>query len=380
MSQYIWQLANWPEFTWSAQQLEVPLGRARFLQGRLLGKIHALGFGATDEVRQRFLVTEAVQTSAIEGVQVDPAAVRSSVARRLGLPTAGLPSPTPQTESLIDLLLDATVGYDQPITPERLKSWQAALFPTGYSGLGKIVVGDWRKRELQVVSGPIGKEKVYFQAPPPEILEEEMNHFCSWFGESLSNVDGLLWAGLAHLYFVTIHPFEDGNGRIARAITDMALAQDEKLANRFYSLSGQIMNERDEYYAILERTQKGNGEITEWLGWFLNCFQRTLERSENLLENVATKAQFWQRVGNIQLSEHQRKVINRLLDAGPGGFEGGLTTRKFAGIAHVSRATAYREIADLVAKGILRQNPGGGRSTSYDLNWEELDFSVDSSR
>lgn len=374
MSHYIWQLANWPEFTWYAQQLEVPLGKARFLQGRLLGKIHALGFGPTDEVRQKFLVTEAVQTSAIEGVQVEPAAVRSSVARRLGLPTAGLPPPTPQTESLIDLLLDATVGYDQPLTPERLKSWQAALFPTGYSGLGKIVVGDWRNSELQVVSGPIGREKVYFQAPPPEILEKEMNHFCSWFVASLSDIDGLLRAGLAQLYFVTIHPFEDGNGRIARAITDMALAQDEKLANRFYSLSGQIMNERDEYYAILEKTQKGNGEVTDWLCWFLDCFQRTLERSENLMENVAIKARFWQRAGNIQLSEHQRKVINRLLDSGPGGFEGGLTTRKFAGIAHVSRATAYREIADLLTKGILRQNPGGGRSTSYDLNctlWKE---------
>jgi Fic family protein len=197
-----------------------------------------------------------------------------------------------------------------------------------------------------------------------------MDRFFTWFGGSSRKVDGLLRAGLAHLYFVTIHPFEDGNGRVARAITDMALAQDEKLANRFYSLSGQIINERDEYYAILEKTQKGNGDVTEWLSWFLSCFQRALERSENLLENVAMKARFWQGIGNVPLSEHQRKVVNTLLDAGPAGFKGGLTTRKFAGIAHVSRATAYREISDLLSKKILRQNPGRGRNANYDLNLE----------
>ena len=370
MSHYIWQLASWPVFTWAAREIEVPLGRARFLQGRLLGQVHALGFAATDEVRQRFLVTEALQTSAIEGVQLDQDAVRSSVARRLGLPTAGLPPATPQTEGLVDLLFDATNRYDEPLSPDRLKRWQAALFPTGYAGLKKILVGDWRKNPLHVVSGPIGKEKEHFAAPPPERLAAEMDRFISWFGSSAREIDGLLRAGLAHLYFVTIHPFEDGNGRIARAITDMALAQDEKLADRFYSLSGQIMQERDEYYAILEKTQKGDGEVTEWLNWYLGCFQRALERSGILLENVAIKSRFWQRVGNIPLSEHQRKVVNRLLEAGPGGFAGGLTTRKFAGLAHVSRATAYREIADLLAKEILRQNPGGGRSASYDLVWE----------
>ena len=370
MSHYIWQLEIWPELIWSARELETPLGKARFLQGKLLGQVHALGFAATDEVRQRFLVTEAVQTSAIEGVQLDPDAVRSSVARRLGLPTAGLPPATPQTESLIDLLFDATNRYDEPLTPDRLKRWQAALFPTGYSGLRKIIVGDWRKNELQVISGPIGKEREHFAAPPPERLEMEMDRFFTWFDESSRNIDGLLRAGLAHLYFVTIHPFEDGNGRIARAITDMALAQDEKLANRFYSLSGQIMNERDEYYTILEKIQKGNGDVTAWLSWFLSCFQRALERSENLLENVAMKARFWQRIGNIPLSEHQRKVVNRLLDAGPEGFKGGLTTRKFASITHVSRATAYREISDLLSKKILKQNPGQGRNVSYDLNME----------
>jgi Fic family protein len=215
----------------------------------------------------------------------------------------------------------------------------------------------------------MGKERAHFEAPPPERLKAEMARFFSWFSSSSGKVDGLLRAGLAHLYFVTIHPFEDGNGRVARAITDMALAQDEKLANRFYSLSGQISNEREEYYTILESTQKGNGDVTAWLCWFLSCLQRALERSESLLGNVATKARFWQEAGNIHLSEHQRKVINRLLDAGPEGFQGGLTTRKFAGIAHVSRATAYREIADLLAKGVLRQNPGRGRSASYGLNW-----------
>lgn len=346
------------------------MGKARFLQGRLLGQVHALGFAATDEVRQRFLVTEALQTSAIEGVQLDQDALRSSVARRLGLPTAGLAPATPQTEGLVDLLFDATNRYDDPLSSARLKRWQAALFPTGYSGLNKIQVGDWRKKPLHVVSGPMSKEKEHFAAPPPERLATEMDRFFSWFGTSSREIDGLLRAGLAHLYFVTIHPFEDGNGRIARAITDMALAQDEKLTKRFYSLSGQIMQERDNYYAMLEKTLKGSGDVTHWLSWYLGCFQRAVERSENLLATIALKSRFWQRVGNIPLSEHQRKVVNRLLDAGPGGFTGGLTTRKFAGLAHVSRATAYREIADLLTKGILRQNPGGGRSASYDLAWE----------
>jgi Fic family protein len=370
MSQYIWQLATWPDLTWSAQKLELALSKARFLQGRLLGEVHSLGFPATDAIRQKLLITEAVQTSAIEGVQLNQDAVRSSVARRLGLPTAGLPPPTPQTESLVDLLFDATTRYNEPLTPDRLKGWQAALYPAGYSGLRKIEVGDWRKSELQVVSGPIGREKEHFAAPPPDRLAQEMDRFCSWFADSLLEMDGLLRAGLAHLYFVTTHPFEDGNGRIARAITDMALAQDEKSGNRFYSLSGQIMNERDGYYAILEQTQKGDGDATDWLNSFLGCFQRAIEGSENLLENVSLKARFWQRVATVQLSEHQRKVVNRLLDSGPGGFAGGLTTRKFASLAHVSRATAYREISDLLAKGILRQNPGRGRSASYDLNWE----------
>jgi len=370
MSHYIWQLEIWPELFWSAQELEAPLGKARFLQGKLLGQVHSLGFAATDEVRQKFLVTEAVQTSAIEGVQLDPDAVRSSVARRLGLPTAGLPPATPQTESLVDLLIEATNKYDEPLTPDRLKRWQAALFPTGYSGLRKITVGDWRKTALQVISGHRGKEREHFEAPPPERLEMEMDRFFTWFGESSRKIDGVMRAGLAHLYFVTIHPFEDGNGRIARAITDMALAQDEKLTNRFYSLSGQIMNERDAYYTILENTQKGNGDVTAWFSWFLSCFQRALERSENLLENVAIKTRFWQRLGSIPLSEQQRKVVNRLLDAGPEGFTGSLTTRKFVDIAHVSRATAYREISDLLAKKILRQNPGRGRNASYNLNLE----------
>ena len=371
MSHYIWQLEAWPDFIWSAQELEATLGKARFLQGRLLGQVHALGFTATDEVRQRFLVTEAVQTSAIEGVQLDPDAVRSSVARRLGLPTAGLSPATPQTENLVDLLFDATNKYDRPLTADWIKCWQAALFPTGYSGLNKIIVGDWRKTAQQVISGPIGKEREHFEAPPPEWLAKEMDRFFTWFGESSTKIDGLLRAGLAHLYFVTIHPFEDGNGRIARAITDMALAQDEKLANRFYSLSGQIMSERNEYYAVLENTQKGNGDVTAWFSWFLSCFQRALERSENLLENVVLKGRFWQRIGNIPLSQNQHKVVNSLLDADPGGFKGGLTTRKFAGIAHVSRATAYREISDLISKGILKQNQGRGRNVSYDLNLDE---------
>jgi Fic family protein len=303
-------------------------------------------------------------------VQLNPDAVRSSVAKRLGLPAAGLQPSTPQTDGLVDLLLDATGMHDKPLTAERLKGWQTALFPDGYSGLVKIATGKWRHTPLEVVSGPIGKEKAHFTAPPPERLAAEMDRFVHWFNKESTTLDGLLRAAVAHLYFVTIHPFDDGNGRIARAITDMALAQDEKLRERPYSLSSRIMAERDGYYAELERTQKGNGDITGWLLWFLGCFQRALASSETVMENVARKARFWQRTGNLQLSSHQRKVINRLLDAGE-EFHGGLTTRKFAGIAHVSRATAFREIADLLDKGVLKQNPGRGRSTSYSLDHEK---------
>ena len=365
---YVWQNTNWTEFRWKSDALVQPLGRARLCQGRLLSRVDALGLKFSKEARAEILIEEAVKTAAIEGQDLHRDSVRSSVARRLGLPTAGLPTTERAIDGLVDVMLDATANYNEPLTPERLMGWQAALFPTAYSGLRKIRAGQWRGPELmQVVSGPIGKEKVHFEALPADRVDREIRDFIQWWEKESKNTEGLLRAAIAHFWFVTIHPFEDGNGRIARAITDMALAQDEKLSSRFYSLSTRIMAERDEYYRVLERCQKGDGNITDWLLWFLECFERALEHSERLIAKVLAKARFWQQHGQTTLNKRQLKVINRLLDAGPGGFEGGLTTRKYVAMAKVSRATAFREISDLVAKQILKQNPGGGRSVSYDL-------------
>jgi len=367
---YVWQNTNWTEFRWKSDALVQPLGRARLCQGRLLSRVDALGLKFSKEARAEILIEEVVKTAAIEGQDLHRDSVRSSVARRLGLPTAGLPTTERAIDGLVDVMLDATANYNEPLTPERLMGWQAALFPTGYSGLRKIRAGQWRGPELmQVVSGPIGKEKVHFEALPADRIDREIRDFIQWWEKESKNTEGLLRAAIAHFWFVTIHPFEDGNGRIARAITDMALAQDEKLSSRFYSLSIRIMAERDEYYRVLERCQKGDGNITDWLLWFLECFERALEHSERLIAKVLAKARFWQQHGQTILNKRQLKVINRLLDAGPGGFEGGLTTRKYVAMAKVSRATAFREISDLVAKQILKQNPGKGRSVSYDLIW-----------
>jgi Fic family protein len=369
MSHYLWQRDNWTEFRWDANLLLAPLGECRRLQGRLLEKVRGLGLALETEATADVLVEEAVQTSAIEGERLDERAVRSSVARRLGLPSAGLPV-SRDADGLVSVLLDATLNYDAELTAERLKGWQAALFPTGYSGLHRIVAGEWRGPEpMRVISGPVGRETVHFEAPPLELVDREMAGFLSWWHGSRGETEGVLRAGMAHLHFLTIHPFEDGNGRIARALTDMALAQDEGEPRRFYSLSSRIMAEREAYYDILEQTQKGDGDITPWLLWFLGCMTRSLERSEALLANVLAKGEFWRRHAGASLSERQCKVVNRLLDAGPDGFEGGLTTRKYASMAGVSRATAFREISQLLEWGMIRQNSGGGRNVSYAIIW-----------
>lgn len=375
-TQYIWQHASWPEFRWDPAALLQSLGECRFGQGALLTQMNALGFDARQQARAEVLVQEALKTSEIEGQRLDPNAVRSSVARRLGLPAAGLPATRDrQADGVVDILLDATLNHEQTLTTRRLLGWHAALFPTGYSGMHKIRVASWRddhNGQMRVVSGPIGREKIHYQAPPAKRLANEMNQFIRWWQKSLAQMDGLLRAAVGHLRFAAIHPFEDGNGRIARTLTEMALAQDEKLSTRYYSLSAQIMAERAAYYQILERTNKADGDITEWILWFLQCMTRAILASDQLLSNVMLKARFWQRYAQTELKDRQSKVINRLLEAGPGGFEGGLTNRKYAGMGHVSKATAQRELADLVQKGILRTNPGGGRSTSYDLCWDEF--------
>lgn len=371
---WIWQQPNWPEFIWETQALLPFLSKARLEQGKLLGRTKELGFELSQEAGADILIEEVIKTSEIEGAYLNRDLVRSSVAKHLGLPSFGLPKASRSIDGLVDILIDATKKYDQPLTAERLMSWQAALFPTGYSGLLRIQVGEWRSGEdpMQVVSGAIGKENLHFEAVPSSCVGNEMDRFLTWWKISLDKIDGLLRAGLAHFYFVTVHPFEDGNGRIARALTDMALAQDEKISTRFYSLSSQIMKEKKEYYDILERCQRGDMNITAWLVWFLASYIRSLESSSNLISKVLAKDSFWKYFSQTALSDRQRKVVNVLLNAGKDEFEGGLTTRKYSSIAKVSRATAFREITNLVEKKVILQNSSRGRSTSYDLNWDVL--------
>lgn len=369
-SKYIWQNRNWTDFTWDSGRLLPLLGKARQIQGKILAKVKTLGFNLTSEAQAEILTEEAVKTSAIEGEILNRDSVRSSVARHLGLNEAGLPRAERHIDGLVEILLDATRDYDRPLTAKRLKSWQAALFPTGYSGLHKVRAGQWRSGDVQVVSGPVGRERVHFQAPPQERLEDEIRDFLVWWEKSLKTQEGFLRAGIAHFWFVTIHPFEDGNGRLTRALTDMALAQDEKLRIRFYSFSSQIMEERNAYYDVLEKCSKDGRDITEWLEWFLGCLIRAMEKSGTTIAAVLAKAEFWQTHSQTIMNERQRKVVNRLLDAGEGQFQGGLTTRKYVSLTKASRATAFREISDLVDKKVLIQRPQGkGRSVSYDLNW-----------
>lgn len=372
MTHYIWQNNNWPHFSRDTGRLINALSRCNFKRGQLLGRVASLGMEHSQEAQAQVLAAEVLETSAIEGRKLDPDSVRSSVARRLGLPDAGLPRPDRYTEGLVDVLLDATINYELPLTMERLHGWQAALFPTGYSGISRIAVGKFRgDSPMRVISGPIGRETVHYEAPPARVVPKYLEQFLQWWREEKENLDGILRAAIAGFWFVSIHPYEDGNGRLARAITDMALARDEKLAVRYYSFSAQIMDEREAYYTVLEKCQKGNLDITEWLIWFLGCFERAIVGSDELIGKILLKANFWKINSQTEINQRQRKVINRLLDVGPGGFAGGLTTRKYAGMTKTSRATSYREITDLLGKKILIQNPGKGRSVSYDLLWPE---------
>ncbi len=370
MTQYVWQLKEWPNFYWDDKALLKLISGCRLQQGKLLAKISSLGLPYEQQAQTDILLEEAITTSAIEGERLHPDSVRSSIARKLGLPSAGLPVDR-HSDGLIALLLDATQNHSKPLTKERLFGWHAALFPTGYSGLHRIVVGNWRGSEpMQVVSGRIGQETIHYEAMPFDGVEAEMNIFLQWWKESLGSMDGLIRAATAHFWFVSIHPFEDGNGRIARALTDMALAQDDHQPMRYNSLSSQVNTERDSYYNVLERTQKGSMNITSWLEWFLGCFSRGIVNSENIITLIFNKAAFWYRHSQTKLSDRQRKVINKLLDAGIGGFGGGMTNRKYASITGVSRATATRELQHLVGLHIIKPNPGKGRSVSYDLIWE----------
>ncbi|WP_067222427.1 Fic family protein [Stappia indica] len=365
MATYIHQLDDWPAFRWDHAAVSGPLAAVRHRQGRLTGRMDALGFELRSEAVLETLTADVVKSSEIEGEILERSQVRSSIARRLGMDIGGLPPVDRNVEGVVEMTLDAVGAFDRPLTSERLFGWHAALFPTGRSGMLRIAVGRWRDEEagpMQVVSGPFGREKVHFEAPPASRVAGEMAAFLEWF-DSPDTLDPVLRAAIAHLWFVTIHPFEDGNGRIARAIGDMALARSEGSDQRFYSLSSQIRQDRKGYYEILERTQKGDLDITPWLLWFLACLDRALDDSAGILEDVLRKAAFWQALAGEPLGERQRKVLNRLLD----GFDGKLTSSKWAKLTKTSPDTALRDINDLVARGILVRDPGGGRSTSYSL-------------
>jgi Fic family protein len=330
-----------------------------------MGRMQGLGFQLRAEAVLNSLTEEVVKSSEIEGETLDRGQVRSSIARRLGLDIGGLSPADRNVEGVVEMMLDATQGYDKPLTGRRLFDWHAALFPTGRSGMSKIRVGAWRddaKGPMQVVSGPIGKERVHYEAPSADRVRDEMRKFVEWF-EKDHSTDLVLKAGVAHLWFVTIHPFDDGNGRIARAIADMVLARSEESPQRFYSMSAQIRQERKAYYEILEATQKGGLDITRWLEWFLDCLGRAFERAETILATVLNKARFWERFDKVEFNERQREIVNRMLN----GFEGKLTTSKWAKIAKCSQDTALRDIEDLIRKKVLVKDAAGGRSTSYFL-------------
>lgn len=360
---YIHQREDWPALRWDSEAVTVLLTATRHAQGRLLGRMEGLGFRLRGEADLAVMTDDVIKSSAIEGEALDVRQVRSSLARRLGMDIGGGVQSPRAVDGIVEMMLDATRNFNQPLTAERLFGWHAALFPTGRSGMRRITVGAWRPAEagpMQVVSGPIGRERVHFEAPVAARLAGEMASFLEWFNAPLA-VDPVIKAGVAHFRYVTIHPFEDGNGRIARAIADMALARADGRPERFYSMSAQIEAERRTYYDVLEDSQKGGLDITPWLMWFLECLGRALTRAEDTLASVLRKAGVWQRIGTGPVNERQRKVVNRLLD----DFEGKLTTSKYAKQAACSTDTALRDIQALVAQGILARNKGGGRSVSY---------------
>ena len=367
---YIHELPDWPRFHWSWERLAEPLAAARHRQGRLIGHMEALGFSLRQEAVLETLTADVIKSSEIEGEKLALGQVRSSIARRLGIDIGALKPADRNVEGVVEMMLDATRKYDQPLNAERLFAWHAALFPTGRSGMTKIRTGAWRDDRtgpMAVVSGPIGKERVHFQAPPAKRLNREMKAFWEWFNAD-ADTDPVLKAALAHFWFVTIHPFDDGNGRIARAIADMALARSESSPQRFYSMSAQIRQERRAYYSILEETQKGTLDITPWMEWFLACLGRAIDGAQTTLGGILAKARFWENAqalstNGFAINDRQRLVLNRLLD----GFEGKLTTSKFAKLTKCSPDTALRDILPLVERGILVRNPEGGRSTSYAL-------------
>jgi len=362
---YIWEDPQWPHWEYELKQLTGLLTQVYQAQGRLLGRMHHVGIGLRDQESLRVLTEDVLKTSEIEGEKLDPGSVRSSIARRLGIDIGALAPADRHIDGVVDMVLDATQNHQKNLTQERLFAWHAALFPTGHSGLSKILVGTWRddaQGPMQVVSGPVSRQKVHFEAPPAAFLEPEMLQFLLWFNVDQQD-DPIIKAGLAHLWFVTLHPFDDGNGRIARAIGDMALARSDGSSQRFYSLSAQIGRDRKNYYELLEKTQKGTPDVTQWLSWFLSSLLSAIQVAEAALSTILVKTNFWQRWSGTPMNERQIKLLNKLLD----GFDGKLTSSKWAIIAKCSPDTALRDITDLLERGALVKSDSGGRSTSYEL-------------
>jgi Fic family protein len=363
MPRYVHELPEWPSFHWDAEALAPALAKVHELQGHLLGRMVAVGFDLRSEANFRTMATDVLRTSEIEGEVLDPAQVRSSLARRLGMDVSGTPKVDRNVDGVVEMLLDATRNCNDKLTADRLFGWHAALFPTGRSGMLKVLVGQWRDDStgpMQVVSGAMGREKVHYQAPAVKLLKKEMTVFLKWVNAK-DSLDPLLKAGLGHFWYVTLHPFEDGNGRMARAVADLLLARADRSPERFYSMSAQIRNERKKYYDILERSQRGTLDVTEWLAWFLACLQRALVASEETLAAVLGKHRFWQTHARTVLNPRQVNVLGKMLD----GFEGNLTSGKYAKLTKTSQDTAARDLTDLVAKKVLKKGKAGGRSTHF---------------
>ena len=363
MAKYIYQYKDWTDFTWQAVEISPIFGEVRNLQGRIIGQMNTLGFANKEEAILTTLTLDVVKTSEIEGETLDYGQVRSSIARRLGINMAGLDSTNRDVEGIVEMMLDATQNYQKPLTNSRLFGWQSALFPAGRSGMHKIEVGRYRTGEMQIVSGAMGKEKVHYEAIHASCVKDEMNKFIKWFNDKSLKLDPVLKSAIAHFWFIIIHPFDDGNGRIARAISDLMLARADKTMDRYYSMSSQILLERKKYYAVLQKVQHNSHDITEWIDWFLNCLRSSLIATEVSLKKILRKTEFWKIHENTSVNGRQRLILNKLFD----GFDGKLKSSKWAKITKCSPDTALRDIQDLIGKGILQQELQGGRSTNYEL-------------
>jgi Fic family protein len=362
MAKYIYEHQNWTDFSWDEKAINSLFGEVRLMQGKIIGQMNALGFSTKEEATLTALTLDVVKSSEIEGELLNYDQVRSSIARRLGLNTVGLVPSNRHIEGIVEMMLDATQRFIEPLTEERLFGWHAALFPTGYSGPYKIEVGQYRTGEMQIVSGAIGKEKLHYEAVKPEFVKAEMDKFLEWFNAE-NGIDNVLKAAIAHFWFIIIHPFDDGNGRIARALTDQLLARAENSSERFYSMSSQILIERKRYYEILQKVQHSTTDITEWMLWFLECLKNAMLSTEETTKSILQKAEFWKRNETTPINERQRLMLNKLLD----GFDGKLKSSKWEKITKTSSDTALRDIKDLVEKGILKQSADGGRSVNYEV-------------